>query len=1265
MLERLVELFREDLSDRVLKRLSGTKLADDALREAGPLLAGTWPQLRDGELPHPGERLRAFITVAEVQVYRLAGGDWRRAPSEFARAVLAFAHVHRAQPEAVPAGFLRGLFDHARPDKHDMLASWQAAAGGLFGHAKSSRELISIDAALVVGTGVLAATAVDDPQYPLSYEFLFLANRLRFELTDDTRDEDEAIRRGRDALDATPEGDAALARRLLALGSMLNLKANRLGDPHAMQDAVPLLRRALMLTGSDESTRAQTMSALSSALIMSTARGSDVGELDEAIDLTRQLQELPVLAHTRDLPLAILAGLLTQRFARRRDLDVLDEAIAVYQELHASTEPGDDRHGEWCGELGRHLFYRQQLVHDPAVLSEAMALMLAAVRESGVDRFDDEMLAALAAGLVQQYLHPDDLTTLDEVIQALEDVTSPGRRHADNSQVLNRLSLLLRARLEVAGDTGLLDRIEAVSRRALAASAPDAKRHAEHLSSVGAALIFRYRHDGDLAVLDDAVDISRRAVLGSGPDRDNYGDLLFTLALALRERYHRTRHLASLTEAIEATEQLRDMRLPEADWVSAVNNLASMLNSRSDHTGDIADAERARWMLAEAIAGLPADHGGQVLLRGSLATVLLSIARHSGNDDVLAEAVAQLELIVQSPAATRWLRQGLQNNLANALFARFHETRDPATLDRVIELCQALIAELPADAPGRENTLMGLGQALMTRMPISKDEADGREAERVFRELAANPVIPAIPRAFSAAMVASLAESDQRLPDALDAARAGIDLLPLVTWHGADRSDHELLLPPFGHLTRYAAGMALDDGDPEQAIELLEHGRGALAAHALETRTELTDLALHAPALAARLEHIRAELDQPATSPDWQRGALTPGALATGVTSDHRHRLAREWNEVLDEVHGLPGFQDFLRPPRFAQLVRAAEQGPVVVINMNSRRCDALLLTDTGVRVCPLTELSTKDAEEQVEVLLEETTTLGRAHSVADRVVADTLDWLWRVVAEPVLHELGISGPPAPEEAWPRIWWCPTGPLVFLPLHAAASVTGDAVLDRAVSSYTPNISALLRAKAAPRPETTKALTVAVSELAGHPPLLGARREAVVLESLLGGTMLTGACASLERLRNELASHSWVHFACHGVQDIDEPSSGRLFLSDGEFRVADIARLRLGGAELAFLSACETAVGGSRLPDEAIHLTGALQLAGFTHVIGTMWRVDDDYAVEMAEHVYRFLAAHGAEDGLAVAQALHHAVRALREETPERPTAWAAHIHAGP
>ena len=48
----------------------------------------------------------------------------------------------------------------------------------------------------------------------------------------------------------------------------------------------------------------------------------------------------------------------------------------------------------------------------------------------------------------------------------------------------------------------------------------------------------------------------------------------------------------------------------------------------------------------------------------------------------------------------------------------------------------------------------------------------------------------------------------------------------------------------------------------------------------------------------------------------------------------------------------------------------------------------------------------------------------------------------------------------------PRIWWCPTGPLAFLPIHAAGIYAtsileaGPTLSDFAISSYIPNVRAL-------------------------------------------------------------------------------------------------------------------------------------------------------------------------------------------------------------
>ena len=102
-----------------------------------------------------------------------------------------------------------------------------------------------------------------------------------------------------------------------------------------------------------------------------------------------------------------------------------------------------------------------------------------------------------------------------------------------------------------------------------------------------------------------------------------------------------------------------------------------------------------------------------------------------------------------------------------------------------------------------------------------------------------------------------------------------------------------------------------------------------------------------------------------------------------------------------------------------------------------------------------------------------------------------------------------------------------------------------------------------------------------------------------------------------------------------------------------------------GADLAYLSACRTAAGGRGLPDEAIHLTAALQFAGFRHVIGSQWAIADRTAAQIAEDVYAWLAADGEPDADGAAYALDRALARVRQEQPDRPDLWAALIHTGP
>ena len=82
-----------------------------------------------------------------------------------------------------------------------------------------------------------------------------------------------------------------------------------------------------------------------------------------------------------------------------------------------------------------------------------------------------------------------------------------------------------------------------------------------------------------------------------------------------------------------------------------------------------------------------------------------------------------------------------------------------------------------------------------------------------------------------------------------------------------------------------------------------------------------------------------------------------------------------------------------------------------------------------------------------------------------------------------------------------------------------------------------------------------------------------------------------------------------HFACHGEQNIQHPLESALLLQDGLLKVSHIMQKPMPNTSLAFLSACETAMGDENLPDEVIHLGVTLLFAGFGGVIATMWYVD--------------------------------------------------------
>jgi CHAT domain-containing protein len=251
----------------------------------------------------------------------------------------------------------------------------------------------------------------------------------------------------------------------------------------------------------------------------------------------------------------------------------------------------------------------------------------------------------------------------------------------------------------------------------------------------------------------------------------------------------------------------------------------------------------------------------------------------------------------------------------------------------------------------------------------------------------------------------------------------------------------------------------------------------------------------------------------------------------------------------------------------------------------------------------------------------------------------------------------------------------------------------ESCADYVVSSYTPTVTALLRARrASSTPLTRTNLSIAlVAEKRAQDQTLaviyGVDEEislvaAVAKSSNVGAVHQQTGSTTIAGTSTMMQAANIVHLACHGVQDDEDATQSGFCLGDGRLTISKLMELKLDNAFLAFLSACETAKGDKEQPDQAMHLAAAMLFSGFKSVIATMWyagcyirarefqcshgmsrAIADADGPKVAKWFYEELLSKEVVDADSVAYALDAAVGKLRDSgvSPDR---WAPFIHMG-
>ena len=935
----------------------------------------------------------------------------------------------------------------------------------------------------------------------------------------------------------------------------------------------------------------------------------------------------------------------------------LDATVGLWRRIVGSVPTGDADRPKHQSRLAAALAIRFERTGVQADLDEALATSQAAVDAAAVDHPGRAMCLSNLAGVLRVgFEGTGTVAYLSAAIDAIRGaVDAAGDDDSNRPGYLSNLSEVLRLRFERMGTQLDLDEAIGACRTAAVAIAADDPAGPYIAASLGSALQRRFERAGARADIDAAVEAYRVAVAAAPADDPSRAGSQHNLGAALRLRFERAGAGSDLDDAVSACQDAVDAT-PAGYRARAwrLSDLGTVLRYRFERTGARADINAAVSACRDAVH-----------------------ATHPGDAD-----------------APMYL-----SNLGGALLDRFACTGRRADLKAAVGACQGAVDAAPDGHPGKARYLSNLGGALLTRFEHTAAREDHDAALAAYAR--ASEVDSAAPteRIRAARMAASLAAR----PDPGQAAgllEAATGLLAQVAPRQLERGDQQYALGGFAGLANDAAALVLASGGDRvaRALGLLETGRGILLSQALETHSDLTELRRQHPALATRFAELRDHLDQPAGD-SAPAGTLASGtslaAALPGNAADRQH-LAGELTSVLGQIRALEGFGSFGLPPGPDELLSHAAAGPVVTFNVSTHRSDALLLTTAGITCLELPGLAYETLTEQVSSFHEALRSAFdpdnglRQSRAAQGKLLEILGWLWDVAAGPVMDALGYHQ--SPTGTWPRVWWSPGGLLGLLPIHAAGHhgerAAGDrarrTVMDRVISSWTPTIRALgyaqQHAHGIPGP-ADRALIVAMPVTPGMPDgeLPYAAEEFTRVHALLPAPVVLAEpgiphSGSLDiptkaNVLAHLPECSIAHFLCHGFSDPADPSKSLLLLHDHDsapLTVASLAPVELGRAQLAYLSACDTALTGTdELIDEAIHLTTAFQLAGFPHVIGTLWEIKDQFAIAMAETFYATLRTNaGALETSQAARALHDAVRAARDEYPRAPSLWAAYIHAG-
>jgi CHAT domain-containing protein len=763
----------------------------------------------------------------------------------------------------------------------------------------------------------------------------------------------------------------------------------------------------------------------------------------------------------------------------------------------------------------------------------------------------------------------------------------------------------------------------------------DEKLRLKIINNSGITYIYRYQAIGKLADLETSISYSQKAVKLTPEDSPDLPMYLNNLAHVLSDRYARRGELADLENSIKYWQKAVKLTPDYSpDLPMYLNNLAVGLSDLYARSGELAYLENSIKYWQKAVKLIPYDSPDLPMYLNNLAAGFRDRYVCSGELAYLKNSIL--------------LKQKGFNNLAAGIRERYARSGKLAYLENSILYWQNAVKQTPEDSPYLPESLNNLGLALSDSYARRGELADLEQGKQAYKKAAEKGL-------------------GMALEQGLRSAKNWLD------W-GFERQSWQEVIQAYSYAykssTRLVQTQLLRQHQESWLKDIQGLAAKAAYAYAKIEQFELSAVTLErglAQLLSETLARERADLEslksQRQDLYQAYKDAIAAWQQAQNLADRELLQAARQKLDAsIAAIREIKGYEDFLAAPEFKDIAIAAKNTTLVYLLTTNEGGLALIVSDNDV-VKPvwLPKFTDHLFKGKFGAYFENYYNWQDSKNEEQwfNSLEEITEWLWSIM-EPLIEAL-------PKDA--NCTLIPTGYLGLLPLNAAWTAdntkpTGKYyALDALTISYAPNARSLYAAQQIAEQITPdnllaiqEPLPVTANRLPNTKPEIK-----TVISHFPQHKVLREQKATRAAIMEALPKYNVLHFSGHGFADLENPEkSGLLMANDEALTLEDLLKLRLKGIRLVTLSACETGLAGTTLPDEVVNLPTGLLQAGVAGVAASLWTVADLSTMMLISYFYDLWRIEKLEP----VQALRQAQIWMRDTTNAEKLKYFKDVRAG-